>query len=161
AMAISKRDVGELCLQGKLISAEQLQEVRELQQRSGGDIGDILVERKLITPIQLLQARAHLHNLKPIDVSTAPIDSGAVNIVPVHVAKRHTVMPIMKQGDALIVAVTDPNNVLAMDELKSSSGLRIQPVLGIKDAIEDAIAKHYGDSGVGNGQSSPAAAEED
>src|SRR4051794_31247329 len=143
-MVMMKRDVGDLCLQGKLITPEQLQEARDIQSREGGEIGAILLREGRITPIQLLQARAHLHQLKPVDVTTANIDSSAVNVVPSHVARRHGVIPLVKQNDTLVVAVSDPTNVLALDELKSSSGLRVQMVLGDKTAIEEAIEKHYG-----------------
>jgi type IV pilus assembly protein PilB len=153
-MVMMKRDVGDLCVTGKLITPEQLVDVREFQARAGGDLGDILVQQGLITSIQLLQARAHLHGLKPIDVATTNIDVSAVNVVPSHVARRHTVMPILKQGDGLVVAVADPTNVLAIDELKTSSGLKVQLVLGDKAAIEEVIAKHYGG---GDGTGSAAA----
>src|SRR5262245_29839653 len=141
-MAMMKQDVGELCVQAKLISPEQLQEAREVQKGTGQDIGDVLVEQGRINATQLLQARARVHGLRAVDVGAAPIDSGAINVVPVHVARRHCVIPLVKQGDGLVVAVTDPTNVLALDELKSSSGLKIQMVLGSKEAIEAAIEKH-------------------
>lgn len=144
-MAIARRDVGDLCVQGKVITAEQLQEARDAQKRSGGDIGDVLVNMGHLTPVKLLQARAHMHGLKAVDVATAAIDSSAVNVVPSHVARRHNVIPIIKQQDgSLIVAVSDPTNVLAMDDLTRSSGLRIQMVMASREAIEEAIAKHYG-----------------
>src|SRR5262249_10965551 len=139
------RDAGSLVLGGRLITPEQLEEVRRVQERTGGDIGEIMVERGLITPVQLLQARAHLYGLKPIDGRTAPGHRAAGAQVPERIARQHYVLPIHQHGDLLIVAVTDPTNVLALHDLRSASGVRIQMVLGEREAIDEAIAKYYGE----------------
>src|SRR5437016_9844162 len=100
-----RRDVGELCVQGKIITPEQLQEAREIQGQQGGDIGEILVQQEMINPIQLLQARAHFHGIKPVDLGSVNIDASEVNVVQPHVERRHGEISVLKMvTDKLIDA---------------------------------------------------------
>ncbi|MBI3910648.1 MAG: Flp pilus assembly complex ATPase component TadA [Armatimonadetes bacterium] len=143
-MVMMKRDVGELLLQGRLITAEQLAEARQIQQQEGGDIGYILVDRGFCTKFCVCQARAHLQGLRAVDLSTIQIDTSAVNVVPAHVAQRHKAIPLQKRGDFLIVAMAEAGNVLALDDLQAASGLRVQAVLALPEQIDQAIEQHYG-----------------
>jgi hypothetical protein len=128
---------------GRLITPEQLAEARAEQARTGGEIGEILVQQGLIMPLQLLQARAHLHGMKPAELERMEIDPEAVALIPAEVARRLTVVPIQLQGDRLVVATANPPGSAAADELREHAGTRIEFLLATREAIETALARHY------------------
>ena len=156
----ARRDIGEVLVQGRIITQEQLAAAREVAQRSGADLESILVEQHGCKPLQILQAKAHLHNLRAIDLAATPPDPNAVNLVPAHLAQRHRLIPLRKVSqngqDVLVVALADPGNILAIDEVQMACRLKVQPVLAAADLLDEAISKGYqgsaeaSDNGGGN-----------
>ncbi|MHB0912423.1 MAG: GspE/PulE family protein [Armatimonadota bacterium] len=143
-MAIARKDVGELLLDAQVITPEQLVEAKEAQKAAPGDIGQILMDLGHASPKQVMQARASQLKMQFVDLSTVKIEPSAVNVVPEQIVRRHKVMPVAKMGNRLIVAVSDTQNVVAMDDLRSAcKGLTIIPALALPDAIDEAINRHY------------------
>ena len=154
-MSVMRKDIGDLLLEAQVITPSQLSEAREAQKSAPGDIGQIMIDLGFANPKQVMQARAHQLNIQFVDLTTAKIDPSAVNIVPEHLAKRHKVMPIMKNGNRLMVALSDTQNVMALDDLRTATrGLQIVPALALPDAIEDAINRNYKSADSGGGSSS-------
>jgi len=160
-----RRDIGDLLVQGRVITQEELTQAREMHEKTGGDLGDVLVENFKVKPFQVLQAVAFLHKMKPVDLLQHPPEPSAINLVPPHVAQRHNVVPLMKSKDqtgaeALVVALADPSNIMALDDVRQACGLRVQPMLAMASQVEDAIAKHYGaaaaEPAAGNGAAASA-----
>ena len=152
-MVAMRKDIGELLLEAGVITPEQLNEARETQKVAPGDIGQIIQDLGFANPKQVMQARARQLNIPFVDLTTQKIDPAAVNIVPEHVVRRHKVMPVKKDGNRLSVAMSDTQNIMALDDLGAvTRGLQIVPVLAMPDAIEDAINHHYkgGDDPGGN-----------
>jgi type IV pilus assembly protein PilB len=145
-MVMAKRDIGDLLVQKGVVSAEQLQKAREHQRTTGSDLGQILVETGLITETVHLQAKAALLNVRYVDLGNINIDASAINIVPAQTAIKHKVVPIAKTDRVLTVATANPGDVMAIDDLRTASGLQIQQVLATEEAIQDALSKHYGGS---------------
>jgi type IV pilus assembly protein PilB len=151
-MVMAKRDMGELLVQKRVITPEQLQKAREHQRTTGGDLGAILVDLEIATERDVLDARATAIGIRFIaDLANFNVDQSAVNIVPAQVAIRHKVIPLTKTDQVLSVATANPTDVMALDELRVACGLKIQPVLALEDQIQEALGKHYAGSRNGAG----------
>jgi len=142
-----KRDVGEILLQGKVITQEQLSQAREIQQRTGADLGKVLEEQG-VNPFHILQAKAHLAGMRAVDLSKNAPEPAAIKLVPPHTAQRHQVIPVTRMKDqtgqeVLVLALADASNIMAVDDVRMACGLKVQPVLASADQIAEAITKHY------------------
>jgi len=149
-MVMMKRDLGELLVERRVITPEQLQKARQVQQQSPkSDLSLILVELGFITETVALQAKAAAQGLQYVDLSNFAVESSAVNVVPTHIAQRHKVLPIQKRDKVLTVATATPGDVFAQDDVRLASGLQVQWVIASPDAIEEGLHKHYGGSSGG------------
>lgn len=143
-MATVRRDIGELLLEAQVITPEQLSEARSAQKSAPGDIGQILMDLGHASAKQVMQARALQHRVPFIDLATQPIDPAVISLVPEATVRRHKVIPVRKNGDRLTVALSDTQNVVVLDDLRSvTRGLKIEPALALPDAIEEMINRHY------------------
>jgi len=142
-MVAMRKDIGDLLVEAQVITPEQLAEAREAQKAAPGDIAQIIMDLGYANEKQVLQAKARQLNIPFIDLTTQKIDPSAVNVVPENIARRHKVMPVMKNGNRLTVAMADVNNIMALDDLRSVTRLQIQPALSTPSAIEEAIDRHY------------------
>jgi type IV pilus assembly protein PilB len=149
---MAKRDMGELLVQKRAITPEQLQKARDHQRTTGGDLGKILVDLEMAAERDVLDARATAMGIRFIaDLANFTVGQSAVNIVPAQIAIRHKVVPIAKNDQVLSVATANPTDVMALDELRVASGLKIQPVLALEDQIQEALGKYYAGSRNGGG----------
>ena len=156
-MVTARRDIGDLLIQAQVITPDQLNEARAVQKTAPGDLGQIMIDLGFTSLKQVMQARASLLNVQFVDLTTHKIDPSAVNIVKEDVARRHKVMPIGKMGNRLMVAMSDVQNIKALDDLRVvTRGLQIMPILAMPDAIEEAIERHYKGTDE-SGQNLPAA----
>ena len=147
-MAMARKDVGDLLVDAQIVSPDQLVEAREKQKVTPGDIGQILMDLGFATAAQIMQARASQLKMNFVDLSTTKIDPSAVNIVPEGVCRKHKVMPFAKMNNRLFVAISDTQNVVALDDLRSATrGLQIVPALALPAAIEEAINQNYKSDG--------------
>ena len=148
---MARRDVGDLLLEKGIINEAQLNEARVSQKSTRGEIDQILVDLEYATDVEVKKARAEIEGMEYVDLQSYPIDNSAVNVVPVTIAQRHSIMPLTKNGQRLIVATHNPNNVMAIDDLRISTGCDVQLVLATAQGIEDAVSRYYGGTGGGNG----------
>lgn len=147
---MARKDLGEALVAKSTITAEQLAEAREVQRSAPGDIGRIIVDLGFAEEKAVTQVRAETMNLTFVDLSTQKIDQAAVNSVPEHIAKRHKILPIAKNGNRLIVAVVNPSDLLAIQDIKLASGAQqVAMALATEDDVMDAIDRAYkgGDEG--------------
>ena len=147
---MARRDLGEALVAKGVITAEQLAEAREVQRSAPGDIGRIIIDLGFADEKAVTQVKAETMNLAFVDLSTQRIDQAAVNSVPEHIAKRHKILPIAKNGNRLIVAVVNPSDLLAIQDIKLASGAQqVAMALTTEDGLLDAIDRVYknGDSG--------------
>ena len=143
-MAVTRKDIGEMLLEAGAITPEQLNDAKETQKSAPGDIGRIIVDLGFATAKQVGEAKARELNIPFIDLTTQKIDSSAANVVPEQVIRRHQVMPVMKKNNRLTVAMSDTQNIKALDDLRVvTRGLQIVPALALPEAIEQAIDRHY------------------
>ena len=146
---MARKDLGEALVEKGVITTEQLNQAREVQRSAPGDIGRIIVDLGFADNKAATKVRAETMNLSFVDLSTQKIDQAAVNSVPEHIAKRHKVLPIAKNGNRLIVAVVNPSDLLAIQDIKLASGVQqIAMALSTEDDVMDAIDRMYksGDS---------------
>ena len=137
------RDLGEMLVEAKMITEEKLQYVKELQVKSGDKIERILLQERLITPQQLafftsLQLRIPFVNLKKEGVRP-----NAVMLVPEPIARKYSVIPIDVTDGTLVVAMEDPRDIEAIEELAALTRKRIEPVLSTSQDIQEMIDLNY------------------
>lgn len=142
-MVMAKKDLGEILLAKKLISAEDLGQAREVQKSAPGDIGRIIVDLGLADEKAVAMARAESMGIKFVDLNSIRIDHAAVNAVPEHLANKYKIIAIEKQDRRLTVAVADVNNPYALQDVRITTGCQIVPVMASEEDIEDAIKRCY------------------
>ncbi len=152
-MATMRKDIADLLVEAQVITLEQLEQVRDAQKTAPGEIGQLVIDLGFANEKQVMQAKARQLNIPFVDLTTQRIDPNALNAVPENMARRHKVMPFFKNGNSLTVAMADVNNIMALDDLRSVTKMRIAPALSTEVAILDAIDRNYtgGDGASGNG----------
>ncbi|MCX6359140.1 MAG: ATPase, T2SS/T4P/T4SS family [Armatimonadetes bacterium] len=147
-MATARKSMGDYLVERGYITADQLTEALDMQRQSKGDLAKILVESNIASERDVTEARAYELGVPFVDLNKFAPESGAVNVVPEHVAKRHNVVPIKKDNatNTLIVAMSDINNPYAADDLRMVSRCTVRAALAAPGAIEDALARVYGNS---------------
>ena len=136
--------IGELLLRERLITLQQLQKAQETQRNEGGRLGYSLTKLGYIEENELTRFLAKQYGVPPIDLAEFDIDSEVIRLVPREVSERHQVIPVNRAGPSLVVAMADPSNIYAIDDLKFLTGYNIDPVVASDVAILEAIDKYYG-----------------
>lgn len=141
---MARRDLGEALVAKNVVTAEQLAEAQEVQRSAPGDIGRIIIDLGFADEKAVTRVRAETMNLPFVDLTTQKIDPAAVNSVPEHIAKRHKILPISKNGNRLTVAAVNPADPLAIQDIKLTSGVQqIAIALATEDDVMDAIDRAY------------------
>jgi type IV pilus assembly protein PilB len=133
------KQLGDILLEGGLVTQEQLSAAFEEHQRAGRALGRVLVERGVLTESQLVAALAQQIGLKFVDLSDYPLDGAAVASVPPAVCRRYNALPIGYDEGRLLVAMSDPANVFAIDDIRSLTGAEVKPVVATKADVTAAI----------------------
>ena len=153
-MAMVKKDLGEALVAKKAITAEQLTEAREVQRSAPGDIGRIIIDLGFAEEKAVTRVRAEVLGLPFVDLTTQKIDPGAANTVSERLAKHHKIIPIGKNGSKLMVAAVNPNDPLAIQDIRLTSGIQqIVIALATEDDVMDAIERVYKSDGQAGGES--------
>ena len=155
-MAMTRKTMGEYLLEKGLITREQLEDALKIQQATGKPLEQILVDQTLVSERDAYEAKAYEMGMPFVDLDRVTPEPSAVNVVKEHIAKRYNVMPVKKEGNILYLAMADPNNVMAIDDVRVNSRCVVRPVLAAPGAIQDAIAKAYGGSAVAATDGAPA-----
>jgi type IV pilus assembly protein PilB len=139
-----KMRLGDALIHEGLINEEQLQQALALQKKSGKRLGAVLVEMHLVTEQDIVQILSKQLRIPFIDLSNYLIDPVIAKLVPEHIAKRHMLIPINKVGNKLTVAMVDPLNIIAIDDIQLMSGLMVKPVVATHTDINKALQDAYG-----------------
>jgi type IV pilus assembly protein PilB len=150
--------IGELLLKEKRITPEQLQEALKAQRRNGGKLGNNLVTLGYVKDEEITALLSKQYGVPAIALDQFEIDPAVLRLVPVETAQKYHVLPLSRAGATLTIAMTDPTNVFAMDDIKFMTGYNVEPVVASEAAVVDAIARYYGSAAVSNG-SAPSALE--
>ncbi|MBW7874434.1 MAG: type IV-A pilus assembly ATPase PilB [Candidatus Cloacimonetes bacterium] len=138
--------LGDALVEKGLITAAQLQEALTKGKLSGKRVGIILIEMGLVTEKEIVRVLSEQLNVPQIDLSNYLIEPSTVKLIPEHVARRHQLIPINKVGNKLTVAMVDPLNILAIDDVALMTGLVVKPVIVTAKDLNDALDEAYGDS---------------
>ena len=137
----------QFLLQKGYLKPEQLEEATKVAQQTGQtDVGKVLVSLNMVGEREVLMGKAQEMGIGFVDLDRITVESAAINVVNEKIVKNHNAVPVKKDGMTLYVAMTNPNNIVALDDIKIASGCRVVPVLAVPGAIEDAIKKYYGGS---------------
>src|SRR5215470_5696688 len=148
--------IGELLLKEKRITSEQLQEALNYQRQHGGKLGYNLIKLGLIKDDEITALLSKQYGVPSIALGQFDIDPAVVKLVPAETAQKYQIVPLSRSGATLTIAMTDPTNVFAMDDLKFMTGYNVEPVVASETAVMTAIQKYYGKAaGNGNGAAPP------
>ncbi len=135
---------GELLVKSGKISQAQLQEALALQKDQGGRLGTNLVKLGFMTDRQLVESLSQHFRVPSVDLQGMEVDEAVIKIIPADIARKYTILPVNKAGATVTVAMIDPTNVFAMDDVKFMTGYKVEPVVASENAIRMAIDRYYG-----------------
>jgi len=136
------RQLGEILLDEGLVSEAQLLAAMDATATRGQSLGRVLVEEGVLSETQLVAALASQVGMEFVDLDEYPVDRAAVAMVPVAVCRRHTVLPVAFGDGGIKVAMADPGNVLAIDDLRSVTGMQVVAVVAVHDNLVRAIDRY-------------------
>src|SRR5688572_11710570 len=135
--------LGELLVREKLISLQQLRRAQEEQKRSGANLGYTLAKLGYISDGEITNFLRTQYRLPAINLDEYEIDSEVIQLVGREVCEKHRIIPVSRSGSSLIVAMSDPTNLHAIDDIKFLSGYNVEPVVASETAIQAAIERYY------------------
>jgi type IV pilus assembly protein PilB len=135
--------LGELLLREKRVTPTQLQEALNHQRSNGGRLGTTLVKLGFIKDEDVTDVLSRQYGVPAVDLRDFELDAAIIRLIPGETAAKYNVIPVARTGNTLTLAMTDPTNVFAMDDIKFRTGLHVEPVVASDSAIREAVAKHY------------------
>jgi len=139
----SEETLGRTLIEEGLITAEQLQTARQVRHERGGKLGDVLVSQGSVTAEDLASVYSVLLNVPLIDLTRHNVQPDAVRLVPEKIARRHTLIPLDVVGDRLLVAMADPGDVRAIEDIRAHARMGVEVALALPKDIEQAIDLNY------------------
>ncbi len=136
--------IGELLVREKMISLAQLQSAQERARNEGNGIAYEITRLGFIEETDLTNFMSKHYNVPAIHLAKYTIPEGVIELVKREVAERHQCIPVNRSGSTLVVAMADPSNIYAVDDLKFMTGFNIERVVASEGAIQEAIVKYYG-----------------
>jgi type IV pilus assembly protein PilB len=135
--------IGELLLKEKRITPEQLQQALAGQKANGGKLGYNLVKMGFVKDEEITALLSKQYGIPSINLAQFQIDPAVVKLVPAETAQKYQIIPLSRSGASLTIAMTDPTNVFAMDDIKFMTGYNVEPVVASEIAITEAVQKYY------------------
>jgi type IV pilus assembly protein PilB len=136
--------LGEILVKEALITQDQLQKALEFQRSNGGKLGSCLTKMGFITDDDITGVLSRQYGVPSINLKYYEIDPTVIKLIPQDTATRYQVIPLSRVGSVLTIAMTDPTNVFAMDDIKFMTGFNVEPVVASESAIGEAIVRFYG-----------------
>jgi len=138
--------LGDLLVKEKVITPEQLEQATKLQKESHTRLASALVKLGFISDEDVTNFLSRQYGVPAINLSYFEIDPAVVKLIPYETAKRYQILPLSRVGASLTIAMVDPTNVFAMDDIKFMTGFNIEPVVASESSIVEGIDKAYGTS---------------
>src|SRR3990172_4101239 len=136
--------LGEILIKEKIISNDQLKQALEYQKSNNCRLGNALVKLNFLNDDEVTAVVSRQYGVPSINLAYFEVDSSVIKLIPMETAMKYQILPLSRVGSSLTVAMVDPTNVFAMDDIKFMTGFNIEPVVASESAIMDAIKKHYG-----------------
>jgi type IV pilus assembly protein PilB len=137
------KQLGDILLEDGLVTQQQLFDAYDEHQKVGRALGRVLVDRGVLTESQLVAALAQQIGMRFVDLAEYPVDGAALASVPQTVCRRYNALPIGYEEGKLLVAMSDPANVFAIDDIRSITGIEVRPVVATKSDVTSAINRYY------------------
>ena len=154
-MAVVRKGIAEILLEKKYVTQAQYDQAREAQVANNGDIGKIFMDLGFASERDIVQSRAESEGIPFLDLTKHKPESNALNVVPEHIVRKHNAIPVKKDGQRLWVAMANPRNIMAVDDIKIISRCQVVPMAAVPGDIADAISKSYTASASTNSSSGP------
>jgi len=136
--------LGEILLKENLINPDQLKQALDHQKANGGRLGNALVKLGILNDEEVTAVLARQYGIPSINLAYFEVDPAVIKLIPLDTAMKYQVLPLSRVGSSLTLAMVDPTNVFAMDDIKFMTGFNIEPVVASEVAISESIKKHYG-----------------
>ena len=135
--------IGELLLKEKRITPAQLQDALNYQKTNGGKLGFNLVKLGFVKDEEITALLSKQYGVPSINLAQFDIDPAVIKLIPAETAQKYQIVPLSRSGATLTIAMTDPTNVFAMDDIKFMTGYNVEPVVASETAVSDAITRYY------------------
>jgi type IV pilus assembly protein PilB len=135
--------IGELLLKEKRITPDQLQQALNHQKATGGKLGFNLVKMGFVKDEEITALLSKQYGVPSINLTQFEIDPAVIKLIPAETAQKYQIVPLSRAGATLTIAMTDPTNVFAMDDIKFMTGYNVEPVVASEVAVMEAIQKYY------------------
>ncbi len=142
-MAMSGR-LGAMLVSSGLITDEQLKKALAAQKNEGGRLGSLLVKLGFVPEDKLMTFLSKQYGVPYVDLSKFEINPAVIKHIPADVAQKYRIMPINRAGATITIAMVDPSNIFAIDDIKFMTGYNVEAVVATEGAIIEAIKKYYG-----------------
>ena len=136
--------LGEILVERKTLTEEQLREAMTRQQRSRKRLGEILMELGFASPDAVLDGLSAQLGVPPTRVNSFTVTPEALTYLSEKVARKYTAVPLLKVGSTLIVATANPRDLQALDDLRFAAGCEVQTMIALESEIQQALATFYG-----------------
>lgn len=140
----NRKKLGDILVGLGRITGEQLDYALELQKKRGDKLGKILVDEGIISEAEMIEILEFQLGIPHVTLDKFYIDPEVVNLVPESLAKKYSLIPFKKQNEVIMLAMSDPMNIFAVDEVKLVTGLEVQPTIAAEEEINSAIEVFYG-----------------
>jgi type IV pilus assembly protein PilB len=144
--------LGEMLVKAKIITEDQLKQALEEQSKSGGRLGYNLAKLNILEETEIVSFLSKQYGVPSINLAEFEVDPGIIKLIPAKTAKKYQVVPISRTGGTLTLAMADPTNVFALDDIKFMTGYNVEPVVASETSIEDSIMKYYESGGFAAGK---------
>jgi type IV pilus assembly protein PilB len=135
--------IGELLLKEKRITPDQLQQALNHQKANGGKLGFNLVQMGFVKDEEITALLSKQYGVPSINLTQFEIDLAVIKLIPPETAQKYQIFPLSRAGATLTIAMTDPTNVFAMDDIKFMTGYNVEPVVASETAVVEAIQRYY------------------
>lgn len=136
--------LGELLLRASLISPDQLNESLQVQKQAGTKLGETLIQLGYVSEEDITECLSQQFGVPSINLAHFEIDPAVIKLIPADVARKYNILPVNKTGATLTIAMADPTNVFAMDDVKFMTGYNVEPVVASELGLKTAIDSYYG-----------------
>src|ERR1700750_1434411 len=135
--------IGELLMKEKRITSDQLQQALNHQKANGGKHVYKLVKMGFVKDEEITALLSKQYGVPSINLTQFEVDPAVIKLIPAETANKYQIVPLSRAGATLTIAMTDPTNVFAMDDIKFMTGYNVEPVVASETAVSDAIARYY------------------
>jgi type IV pilus assembly protein PilB len=136
--------LGELLLKENMVTPQQLQDALNHQKTNGGKLGKAFVSLGFVKDEEITSLLSRQYGVPSINLDHFEVDPAIIKIIPAETARKYQVLPLSRSGATLTIAMADPTNVFAMDDIKFMTGYNVEPVVASETTLEESIDHYYG-----------------